>query len=138
MVWGDGSCFEGNWKNDLRSNGTMNMAQTNWIYKGIFVDDKYHDKNGIIMLPNLIIYQGPFTQGKTSAIGLLLYPNGSIYYGQHSQFIKNGIGKIIEINGSFQEGQWESDKLSGTSCRIYDNTTNECYSGVVSDGQRNG
>jgi hypothetical protein len=26
MVWGDGSCFEGNWKNDLRSNGTMNMA----------------------------------------------------------------------------------------------------------------
>jgi len=48
------------------------------------------------------------------------------------------MGKMIEINGSFYEGQWESDKLNGPACRIYDNVTNECYSGGVSDGQKNG
>lgn len=26
MIWGDGSCFEGLWKNDLRGQGTMIMA----------------------------------------------------------------------------------------------------------------
>lgn len=26
MIWSDGSCFEGLWKNDLRLNGTMIMA----------------------------------------------------------------------------------------------------------------
>lgn len=42
------------------------------------------------------------------------------------------------MNGNFQEGQWESDKLNGKECRIYDNQTNECYSGEVTDGLRNG
>lgn len=56
MIWGDGSCFEGQWKNDMRSNGTMIMAQTNWTYKGNFVEDKFHDRNGMLMLPNMVIY----------------------------------------------------------------------------------
>jgi len=101
MVWGDGSCFEGQWKNDLRLKGTMVMAMTNWVYQGTFEGDKFHDKKGQLMLPNMVIYQGSFIKGKTSAIGIMLYPNGNIYYGQHSQFIKNGVGKIIEINGNF-------------------------------------
>lgn len=79
------------------------------------------------MLPNMVIYQGKISHGKTSAIGLLMYPNGSIFFGQHQQFIRSGVGKVIEINGSFQEGTWENDKLSGPHCRMFNNTTNECY-----------
>lgn len=67
-----------------------------------------------------------------------MYPNGSTYFGQHSQFVKNGMGKLIEINGNFLEGNWENDKLNGQNCRIYDNVSNECYSGAISDGMKNG
>lgn len=73
------------------------------------------------MLPNMVIYRGSIKKCKTSAIGLLMYPSGNVYYGQHSQFTRSGTGKMIEINGSFQEGQWESDKLNGNNCRIFDN-----------------
>lgn len=59
----------------------MIMAQTSWIYKGSFLDDQFHDRQGILMLPNMMIYQGCLKHGKTTAIGLLMYPNGNIYYG---------------------------------------------------------
>lgn len=138
MVWGDGSCFEGLWKNDLRYSGTMVMGQSGWVYKGRFKNDRCHDKDGVLLSPTMIIYQGHFARNKTCPIGLLLYSNGSIYYGQHQQFVRNGVGKNIDFNGSIHEGSWENDKLSGPSCRIYDNNTNECYTGSVSDGKKMG
>ena len=61
------------------------------------------------MMPNMIIYQGEFRQGKNLPVGLLLYPTGDIYCGQHNQMIKNGIGKIIHFNGGFEEGNWDQD-----------------------------
>jgi len=41
MVWSDGSCFEGIWKNDERFQGTMIMAN-GCVYKGKFLNDKFH------------------------------------------------------------------------------------------------
>lgn len=86
MIWADGACFEGTWKNDMRLEGTMIMGQSGWVYRGKFKRDQFHDKDGLLMMPSMTIYQGKFHYNKTAAIGLLLYPNGSIYYGQHQQF----------------------------------------------------
>jgi hypothetical protein len=138
MVWADGSNFEGYWKDDERKEGTMVMAATGTVYRGKFVNDKPHDRDGMLLLPTMTIYQGQLSQAKTSPIALLMYPDGSIYYGQQSQFLRNGVGKMIEQNGGFFEGTWEADKLSGPACRVYDNQTNECFSGEVQDGKRNG
>lgn len=56
MVWADGSCFEGIWKNDLRNTGTQVMGQSGWVFKGKFKNDKFHDKNGILLIPTMTIY----------------------------------------------------------------------------------
>ena len=71
-------------------------------------------------------------------MGLLLYPDGGIYYGQHEQLARMGIGKLIEFNGSFQEGTWEGDKLTGSSCRVFDVDSGDLYSGPIVDGKRTG
>lgn len=138
MVWADGSSFVGTWKNDERHHGTMIMTQSGCVYKGKFKNDIIHDKNGILMLPSFVIYQGEFFQGKTRPLSLLMFQNGDIYYGQHNQFIKNGVGKLIEFNGGFQEGQWDTDKLNGNFCRVYDAVTGDIFSGPISDNKKNG
>lgn len=138
MIWADGTSFEGIWKNDLRYQGTQIMGQSGWVYIGKFKSDKFHDKNGLLLVPSMTIYQGEFRKNRTCPIGLLLYPNGSIYYGQHQQFTRSGIGKLIDFTGSFQEGTWENDKLNGHNCRLFDNSTGECYIGAVQDGKRMG
>jgi hypothetical protein len=83
MVWADGSNFEGEWRNDERYHGKMIMAN-NFVYIGHFQNDKFHGENEQLLIPNMIIYQGSFIQGKTEPIGMLLYHNGDIYYGQQS------------------------------------------------------
>lgn len=44
LVWQDGSCFEGQWKNDMRLEGRMVMAN-GCVYIGKFKNDKFHGKN---------------------------------------------------------------------------------------------
>ena len=53
----------------------------NFVYVGHFLNDKFHGENEQLLIPNMIIYQGAFIQGKTEPIGMLLYHNGDIYYG---------------------------------------------------------
>jgi hypothetical protein len=60
---------------------------------------------------------------------MLLYPSGDIYYGQHTQYAKSGCGKLIMNGGGFQEGFWESDKIHGENCRIYDDQTGDLFVG---------
>ena len=33
-------------------------------------------------MPNMLIYKGKFTNGKTNTVGMIMYQNGDIYYGQ--------------------------------------------------------
>ena len=100
MVWGDGSVFDGTWENDERKQGQMIMSN-NCVYIGSFRDDKFHGDNERLLMPNMLIYQGKFTEGRTSPLGMILYPSGDIYYGQHNQFLKDGMGKLIEVSGGF-------------------------------------
>ena len=108
------------------------------IYIGSFLNDRFHGDNEQLLMPSMVIYQGKFTQGKTSPIGMLLYPDGDIYYGQHNQFVKEGIGKLIQFSGGFLEGTWEQDKLSGPNCRVYDEETGDLYVGPMEEGKRSG
>jgi hypothetical protein len=100
MIWSDGSIFEGQWKNDLRHYGRMIMSN-GYIYIGGFKNDKFYDEKATLMMPNMTVYKGGFSQNKTHPICMLLYPSGDIYYGQHSQYVKNGCGKIIMNGGGF-------------------------------------
>ena len=72
MVWGDGSVFEGTWRNDERHFGRMIMANS-FVYQGHFLNDKFHGENEKLLNPQtFVIYQGAFNQGKTEPIGMLL------------------------------------------------------------------
>ena len=81
MVWSDGSVFDGVWFNDERVKGTMIMRD-GWIYKGNFKNDKFHGDNEMLMMPNMLIYQGKFIKGRTCNVGMILFPSGDVYYGQ--------------------------------------------------------
>jgi len=55
MVWSDGSCFEGEWKNDERVHGRMIM-NNGCIYIGGFLHDKFHGPNERLMMPTMTVY----------------------------------------------------------------------------------
>ena len=137
IIWADGSCFEGEWKNDERCHGRMIM-NNGCVYIGHFLNDKFHGKQEILLMPSSTIYLGEFKQGQTKTVGMLLYSNGNVYYGQMSQFQKQGVGKVIEYLGGFQEGTWENDKLSGPACRVFEAESGNLYSGPYEDGRRIG
>ena len=80
MFWGDGSNFTGLWKHDMRHSGRMIMAN-GCAYEGGFKDDQFHSEKGTLYLPSVVIFEGRFTQSKTSPIGLLRYPSGDVYFG---------------------------------------------------------
>lgn len=80
MIWADGAVFTGTWKNDERFYGKM-ILSNGCVYIGGFVNDKFEGDNERLLMPNMLIYQGQFNQGKTCPIGMLLYSNGDIFYG---------------------------------------------------------
>ena len=82
-----------------------------YVYEGSFKNDRFDSPKAKLYLPNMLIYIGKFTAGKTHSVAMLKYPNGEIYYGQLRVFERNGFGKLIYIDGSFYEGSWESDKM---------------------------
>ena len=137
MVWSDGSVFDGQWYNDERVFGTMIMRD-GWVYKGGFKDDKFHAENGMLLMPNTLIYQGKFEKGRTSNVGMILYHNGDIYYGQQKQMARHGVGKLIQYNGGFKEGSWDQDKLHGKECRIFDASSGDVYLGPIEEDKRVG
>ena len=69
---------------------------------------------------------------------MILYPNGDIYFGQQANFMKHGVGKLLEISGGFQEGSWDQDKLSGKSCRVFDEDRGDLYVGAMDENKRSG
>lgn len=62
MIWADGSCFEGEWKNDERFYGKMIM-NNGCVYIGHFLNDKFHGHNEMLLMPSSTIYLGEFKQG---------------------------------------------------------------------------
>lgn len=137
MIWADGTVFEGQWKNDLRDHGRLVM-NNGFVYIGRFKRDKFHDQNATLLMPNMTIYKGGFTDNKTHPLCMLMYPSGEIYYGQHSQYVKQGCGKVISFGGGFYEGFWEQDKIHGNTCRTYDDLTGDLFVGQLDEGKKMG
>ena len=51
MIWGDGTCFDGLWRNDERAFGKLVMPN-NFVYIGRFVKDQMHGPNERVLMPN--------------------------------------------------------------------------------------
>jgi hypothetical protein len=61
MRWADGSCYRGSWRNDMRHEGEMKMANGN-VYIGRFKDDKFNGQSRLLLATGLI-YEGSFNAG---------------------------------------------------------------------------
>ena len=61
MVWGDGTTFEGTWKNDMRHQGKLIMSN-NCVYIGRFDKDLINGPSEMLLSPNMPIYQGEFVK----------------------------------------------------------------------------
>lgn len=59
MTWSDGSTYRGIWKNDIRQEGDMHMANGN-IFRGTFKDDKFSGQGLLLNDRDGVIYQGEF------------------------------------------------------------------------------
>jgi hypothetical protein len=136
MTWSDGSHFQGIWRNDKRHEGEMKMANGN-IYRGPFIDEKYHGSGMLLLQRENVIFQGQFTEGKFSSVGKLLYNNGDVFYGQHKQFIREGLGKMVTLKGTVYEGNWELDRKNGKG-RLIDGLNGDIFIGEFQDGKKQG
>jgi len=137
MKWNNcGSVYRGQWKNDMRENGEMRMANGN-IFIGGFKNDKFHGMGRLLLSNTGLIFEGLFNQGVCSPVGKLLFANGDIFYGQHKSFSREGEGKFIKFDSSIYEGKWEQDKMHHKG-RHVDGKTGDVYIGDWDSNRRNG
>lgn len=137
MKWqNDGSMYRGLWKNDMRENGEMRMANGN-IYIGGFKNDKFHGMGRLLIANTGLIFEGLFNLGVCSPVGKLLYINGDMYYGQHKSFSREGEGKLVSFDSSIYEGKWEQDRRNGKG-RFVSANTGDVYIGEYIESKRSG
>ena len=72
MEWPDKSKFSGEWSNDCRVRGKLEMPDENY-YEGSFLNDLMHGVGKITYVRDSIIFEGLFHKGQASNIGRVTY-----------------------------------------------------------------
>ena len=101
--WGDGSTYEGEWKDNQRyGKGTFKYADGD-VYTGEWKDDIQNGK-GIYKFKNGDVYEGDYVEGERTGIGICEYANGDKYTGEFFEGDKQGRGTIVWENGNVYVG----------------------------------
>ncbi len=82
MRWGDGTTYEGEWRNDVRHFGKMKL-QNGLVYEGFWLNEYFHGR-GSLTLKSGSVLQCVFTEGRTANWGTLRDKDHSLYVGSLS------------------------------------------------------
>ena len=107
MTWPDNSKFEGEWNNDFRVYGRLEMADHN-VYEGWFKSDQFHGVGKISYEREGLMYEGIFSDGLASNIGKLTNKNlNQTYIGEIDELRQQGLGILIDHGtGMRYEGEF--------------------------------
>ena len=122
MTWPDNSKFEGEWSNDFRVFGKLEMPDHN-IYEGFFKSDQFHGVGKIHYEREGLVYEGMFSEGLASNIGKVTNKNlKQTYIGEIEELRQHGVGILIDHgSGMRYEGEFEDDIAVGEGTIIYQN-----------------
>jgi len=104
MTWADGSRYEGEWRFDMRFNGTMFMID-NCAYTGEFKNDVYCGFGKLRMIDGTV-FSGIFVEGKCPKIGRVVTEDGDLYEGEVEDFKPEGVGRMVHVNKNVYDGKW--------------------------------
>lgn len=103
MVWGNGSTYDGDWQNGVRTGQGTYVWPDGRHYQGDFVNDEMHGK-GTATWPNGSWYKGDWYHNHRSGNGILVFANGDRYSGDFLNDSPHGNGTLIYKNGSIITG----------------------------------
>lgn len=78
----------------------------------MFLNDKANGI-GIYMKSDGTVYRGEWVDDRYHGQGKLILNTGEIYEGRFENGLKNGIGILEHIDGSIYEGDWKDGKIQG-------------------------
>ena len=149
--------YEGEFNTEGVINGKgTKIIPNNLIYKGEFLNEKYHGKgiliknegnlslfgqweNGeckgkvIYKVEDEFEYEGNFENNKKNGFGIEKYNDGSEYEGNFVNNAKNGKGTYKFSNGEMYEGNFEDNKYNGEGKYIW-GIENKQYEGEFKNG----
>jgi len=112
QVWGDGSKYEGFWRND-KANGKGRLIHADGdVYEGDWVDDKAHGK-GCYTHYDGAKYEGDWVEDKQHGNGVETWPDGARYEGNYYDGKKHGKGVFKWADGSNYTGEFYDNNIHG-------------------------
>lgn len=98
LIWQDGSCFEGHFKNN-KAKGKGRMIHANGdVYEGEFQENKANG-DGTYTQYNGTVYKGQFVNDRQEGYGKENYNDGAYYEGTFLDGMKHGEGTFMNVNG---------------------------------------
>ena len=141
MKWSDNSIFEGEWSEDVRVYGKLELPN-DIVYEGQWKNGLFDGKGKLTLKSGNTIYCY-FSEAKMANPAKIVYKNKSVYTGpikyfiiMNSNFIKEGKGRLIDpIHGKYY-GYFINDSKNGIG--IFEYSNNDVYVGNFVDNKRCG
>jgi hypothetical protein len=132
----DGSCFEGQWKNNQRHGDGACSWLSGSQYCGQWVND-VRTGHGVFKWLNGDQYTGEFLRGKMHGSGCLLFGlSGNTYNGAWVANHRIGLGTHTRCDGHVYAGHFQADQYHGRGVMTYPN--GDRFEGEWSGGLKNG
>ena len=100
-----------------------------------FVADR-RQGDGRLTLPDGMVYEGAWTEGRIEGQGRLLQPSGDVYEGAFVNGQRDGEGRVLYGNGDSYEGHFSADRRNGRG--TFRQADGYSYEGDWKDGRREG
>ncbi|QBJ23865.1 MORN repeat-containing protein [Haematobacter massiliensis] len=98
-----------------------------------FVADR-RQGDGRLTLPDGMVYEGAWTEGRIEGQGRLLQPSGDVYEGAFVNGQRDGEGRVLYGNGDSYEGHFSADRRNGRG--TFRQADGYSYEGDWKDGRR--
>ncbi|CAF4180006.1 unnamed protein product, partial [Adineta steineri] len=134
-IYGDGSRYEGEWKNQKQHGKGTGYYVDGDKYTGDWIDNKRTDQ-GIFAWANGDRYEGQREDNKMNGKGTKYCANGNMYTGDWIDDMMTGQGIYTSPDGERYEGQWKDNNMNGKGTRHWIN--GYTYMGDWIDGMMTG
>ena len=112
--WKDGSRYEGNFDDDVRSGKGRFLWSNGETYEGDYLKDERTGK-GTYSWTDGSYYEGDFLSGKRHGNGFFISVSGDTYKGEWFDDLQHGEGILCFSNGQILKGIWRQGQLVNQS-----------------------
>ena len=110
--YNDGSTYQGQYKNGLRTGYGRKVLKTGSVYEGYWENDEPHN-HGVFLHVAGGNYIGNWKQGKVHGKAIFKHFTGARYIGEWKDGLQDGFGKEYCHNGDIYEGEYKAGYKHG-------------------------